>query len=114
MTYRDDRDALRHRVDELERELAESRRRIEQMETARARSERLELDLATAQRSWDRMRAEIRRRPLDEPARRRRRSAAAMILVGMAAWGMVAGVALLRSARPFRHGPPGHRGEFEG
>jgi hypothetical protein len=71
MAYRDDRDALKSRVAELERQLADARRRGEQegREAAEARAGELQDKLAGLRGDLDRMEAELRalRRDTDEP-----------------------------------------------
>jgi hypothetical protein len=109
MSYRDDRDALQQRVEDLERELSQARRRLDQIETARAKTERLEAELSAAQRNLDRIRTEIHAVGAEEAPRRRSFAAAHLVMLGVVAWGVVAGVAMMRSARSSRYSTPAYR-----
>lgn len=59
MSYRDEREALKQRVDELEHELESTQKRAEQAESAQAKADRLALELAGAQRKLERIQAEL-------------------------------------------------------
>jgi hypothetical protein len=99
MSYRDDREVLRQRVLDLERELAEARGRLEQTETVRSKTDRLEVELAAAQRNLERIRGELHAGRDAAPPRRRPTFAAAnMILFGVIAWTAVSSLVLLRPA----------------
>ncbi len=59
MSYRDDREELKQRVDELERELQTARQRADQAEGAQAKADRLAVELAGAQRNLERIQNEL-------------------------------------------------------
>jgi hypothetical protein len=109
MSYRDDRDALQQRVEDLERELTQARRRLDQIESARAKTERLEAELSAAQRNLDRIRTEIHTVSAEESPRRRPLAATHWVMLGVLAWGVVAGFAMMRSARSSRYSTPAYR-----
>ncbi|MCK6590233.1 MAG: hypothetical protein HUU21_01825 [Polyangiaceae bacterium] len=91
MSYRDEREALRQRVEDLEHELARARRQIEEAQAERSKTDRLEIELAATQRTLDRIRTELRsRRPVLGGSRRAFSSPLLMVLLGMTAWSAVA------------------------
>ena len=59
MTYRDDRDVLRGKVERLEKELGEAQSELERTEDARVRTARLEKELADAQRELDEIKRKL-------------------------------------------------------
>lgn len=98
MSYRDEREALRQRVEELEQELASARRQIEESQAVRTKTDRLELELAATQRTLDRIRGELRSgRPLSAP-RRPSVSPLIMVLLGVTAWSAAAFGVMFRPA----------------
>jgi hypothetical protein len=102
MSYRDEREALRQRVEDLEQELARARRQIEEAQTERSRTDRLEVELAATQRTLDRIRNELRsKRPILGGSRRALSTPLLMVLLGMTAW---SAIALGVMSRPARHG----------
>jgi len=103
MSYRDEREALRQRVEDLEQELARARRQIEESQAERLRTDRLEVELAATQRTLDRIRGELqRRRPVLGGSRRSVSSPLLMVLLGMTAW---SAIALGVMGRPSSLGP---------
>jgi hypothetical protein len=108
MSYRDEREALRQRVEDLEQELARARRQIEEAQAERSKTDRLEVELAATQRTLDRIRNELRsRRPILGGSRRSLASPLLMVLLGMTAW---SAIALGVMGRPSRLG---HHRSFE-
>lgn len=91
MSYRDERVALRQRVEDLEQELARARRQIEEAQAERSKTDRLEVELAATQRTLDRIRTDLRsRRPVLGAPRRAFPTPLLMVLFGMTAWSAVA------------------------
>ncbi|WP_437278641.1 hypothetical protein WME90_46775 [Sorangium sp. So ce375] len=99
MQYRDERDALRGRVDSLEEELAAARKQLDEHRDGdrAARVEQLERQMAEARRVLDQL-----GRELDAVRGRPRRSSAAPLLAMMAGLGLCAMVASYLLARPGR------------
>ena len=101
MTYRDDRDALKSRVEELERELAGARRRGEQegREAAEARAGELQGKLVGLRGELDRMEAELRelRRDKEEPGPNRAVWAVAAVPIVLA---LIGGIFVVFVRRP--------------
>ncbi|WP_441289821.1 hypothetical protein ACSRUE_03800 [Sorangium sp. KYC3313] len=99
MQYRDERDALRGRVDSLEEQLAAARRELEEHrdDDRAARVEQIERQMAEARRVLDQLGRElaaVRGQP--------KRSSAVPLLVTMAGVGLCAMVASYLLARPAR------------
>ncbi|WP_438040861.1 hypothetical protein [Sorangium sp. So ce128] len=99
MQYRDERDALRGRVDSLEEQLAAARKELEEHrdDDRAARVEQIERQMAEARRVLDQLGRElaaVRGRP--------KRSSAVPLLVTMAGVGLCAMIASYLLARPAR------------
>ncbi|WP_437570383.1 hypothetical protein [Sorangium sp. So ce542] len=106
MRYRDERDALRGRVDSLEEQLASARKELEDQgdEGRAARVEQLERQMDEARRVLDQL-----GRELDDLRGRPRRSLIVPVLATIAGVGfcaMVAGYAMMRPESYAINGPP--------
>ncbi|WP_437855912.1 hypothetical protein [Sorangium sp. So ce363] len=99
MHYRDERDALRGRVDSLEEQLAAARKELEEHRDVdrAARVEQIERQMAEARRVLDQL-----GRELDAVRGRPKRSSAVPLLVTMAGVGLCAMIASYLLARPAR------------
>jgi hypothetical protein len=103
MSYRDEREALRQRVEDLEQELARARRQIEEAQAVRSKTDRLEVELAATQRTLDRIRGELRSgRQVAGGSRRGMATPLLFVLFGITAW---TAAALGVLTRPGRTGP---------
>ena len=100
MSYRDEREALRQQVGDLEQELARTRRELEEAQAVRSKTDRLEVELAATQRTLDRIRGELRgRRPVLGEPRRALTSPRVWVLLGVTAWTAAAVGMMCRPAR---------------
>lgn len=105
MTYRDERDALRERVENLEEDLGEAERKLAEhkaSEDKRARVEQIEQRMNEARRELDVLARELAAVRGDKPAPPRSNNARIVAVVGASVGMLVAGavVAFVAASRP--------------